>query len=136
MLACLPLVGCTLPDVNRLHPVETVLSVARDILAMFAAAAAAGVVVMFAGAVLMHELLLQPLAAWLVPLVVLLGLLLLAGIVLELRKAKVWRFRGYGFGSLGSRGGDQEGRCAGAAAAGWHCAGAAQGKGAYVICNV
>jgi hypothetical protein len=44
---------------------------------------------MFAGAVMMHELLLQPLAAWIVPLVLLLGLLLLAGIVLELMKAKV-----------------------------------------------
>ncbi|WIA44627.1 hypothetical protein OEZ86_007344 [Tetradesmus obliquus] len=48
-----------------------------------------GVVVMAAGVVMMHELLLQPLAAWLLPLVLLLGLLLLAGVGLEVMKAKV-----------------------------------------------
>jgi hypothetical protein len=54
-----------------------------------AAAAAAGVVVMFAGAIMMHELLLQPLLNWIVPLALLLGLLLLAGVALEVLKAKV-----------------------------------------------
>jgi hypothetical protein len=44
---------------------------------------------MFAGAIMMHELLRQPLLNWIVPLALILGLLLLGGVALEVMKAKV-----------------------------------------------
>jgi hypothetical protein len=44
---------------------------------------------MFAGAIMMHELLRQPLLNWILPLALLLGLLQLGGIALEVMKAKV-----------------------------------------------
>lgn len=50
---------------------------------------AAGIVVAFVGIVIMHDLRQQPWINWLLPAVLLLGLLLAAGTVLEVLKYKV-----------------------------------------------
>eukprot|EP00878_Enallax_costatus_P007997 GHUV01008364.1.p1 GENE.GHUV01008364.1~~GHUV01008364.1.p1 ORF type:complete len:267 (+),score=60.38 GHUV01008364.1:1175-1975(+) len=50
---------------------------------------ALGIVVVFVGVVMMHDLELQPWVNWLLPTVLLLGLLLLAGMVLEVMKLKL-----------------------------------------------
>ncbi len=58
-------------------------------LAALAVAATTGTAVVFMGAVMIHDMLAQPLINWLLPICLFLGVALVAGVAAELYKAKV-----------------------------------------------